>query len=669
MTKTAFPRAVKALLFAAGFTALFWPATFRAYERVSVTVQKGPAALAETPLRFAFEAAAPAGGPWVLALKLSGGNPSRRALDVSLGGTAVGTVDLRPGEIEREFALLVPAGALRSGRNELALGPGPPSLRVERITVKNFLGFSRGWLSFIVLPRTAEVGRGLPVPGAAALFLALGILFLLRPGSGRLKAARAYLAAASVFTGLVFGGALLYPLVGGPKLLFEGRSLWLFVVLLHAPVVLRGAAAAFGNLRVRLRTDRLAAAPLRGSTVCLALAVLALAFNAGFVKSVLRFHEGDYSGFLHIYPETLEKFVRLHFPGMADPLSGRLKTTIEEYDGQYFYFMAHDPFLSRFRRDPEKYRWFIDEPAYRCHRIGYPWLVRLLSLGRPETYPAVMTWLIAAAGAAGVFLLGRILLLLGRSPFWALLYPLVPGFHLSLYFSLPEPLAAAFLLGGSLFYLRRRTVPAAVCLGFSLLIRETGILLVAALAAFELVRKKDVGRSLILASAVLPLALWRGFVTLRLFPVYGWKTLWFGPGDITAPFVGIGRLVAEVVQGSYLYADLAVPTLAYAFLLVLIAAAAPWLAGRTGPWGLGLLLFSLLSLSLNLEKIWVHVDNAARGTHEAFVLVLLASAAVPAGRKAAVRIGLAAFFALVLAYDLFLARLSPHVQDALRLSF
>lgn len=663
--------AVSALLFAAAFTSLFWPASFRDFERLAVTVHKGPLALAAQPRVFAFERPGPdVRQPWVLALKLSGQNPRPSPLAVSVGGAPAGSVVLPQGGIDREFLLTLPAGLVRQGRNELTVGGGPASVRIERVTVKNVLGYSRGWVSFIVLPKEADVRRGLSWLSTAALFLALAALFFLSHRRSRPAAVRRYEVTAAVLTVLTFGAVLVAPLVGGPKAFFAARSMGFFVFALHGPLVLGGAVSAVRYLRPRLRTSVLSSRPLLGWAVCLALAAGALAFNLGFMRSVLETHGGNYSGFLHIYPETLEKFSRLYFPGRANPLSASLTATIQEYDGQYFYFMAFDPLLSRFRRDPEKYRWFIDEPAYRYHRVGFPLLVRLFSFGRPGSFPAAAVWLIVAAVAAGTFLLGRILLLLGQSPFWAALYPLIPGFHLSLYFGLPEPVAAAFLLAGAYFYLRRKAALAAMFLAGSLLIRETGILLVAALAAFELFRKKDVRRSLVLGCALLPLALWRGFVTLRLFPVYGWKTLWFGPGDITLPFLGIGRLIREVLKGTYLYADLGGSTVAYASLLVVLFAAAVWLARQRTAWGLGLLLFSLLSVSLNLEKIWLHVDNAARGTYEPFVLVLLAALAGPWGGKPRTKALLAGFFALVLAYDLFFARLSVHFGEAFgRLGF
>jgi hypothetical protein len=657
--------ALAALLFAAAFTTLFWPVSIRHFERLAVAVHKGPLSLGEEPRVFAFE---PPGSdvrqPWVLALKLSGRNPLPGRLAVSVGDAPAGVVDLPRGTFDREFLLALPAGLLRQGRNELALGSGPASVRVERVTVKNFLGFSRGWVSFIVLPEEAEVRPGLSWPATAALFLALAGFFFLGHGRSRRRAARRYEVAAAALTALVAGGASIAPLVGGPKVLFAAGSLGFFVLVLNGPLVFGGLAAALGYLRARLKTSVLSTRPLLGWAVCLALAAGALAFNLGFMRSVLRTHGGNYSGFLHIYPETLEKFGRLFFPGRANPLAASLVTTIQEYDGQYFYFMAFDPLLSRFRRDPEKYRWFIDEPAYRYHRVGFPLLVRLLSFGRPDRYPAVAVGIIVVAVAVGVLLLGRILLLLGQSPFWAALYPLIPGFHLSLYFGLPEPVAVAFLLAGVYFYLRRKMALAAAFLAGSLLIRETGLLLVAALAAFEFFKKKDLKRALILGAAVLPLALWRGFVTWRLFPVYGLKTLWFGPGDLTLPFLGLGRLVGEIFRGTYLYPDLGGSTIAYAALLAVLFAAACGLAKRETPWGLGLLLSSLLSVSLNLEKIWLHVDNAARGTYEPFVLLLLAALAGASGRKPRTKVLLAGFFALVLAYDLFFARLSAHVGEA-----
>ncbi len=47
------------------------------------------------------------------------------------------------------------------------------------------------------------------------------------------------------------------------------------------------------------------------------------------------------------------------------------------YDGQFYYMIAHDPFIIK------AIHRHLDIPAYRYQRIMYPWLVHIFSLGIP----------------------------------------------------------------------------------------------------------------------------------------------------------------------------------------------------------------------------------------------------------------------------------------------
>jgi hypothetical protein len=52
------------------------------------------------------------------------------------------------------------------------------------------------------------------------------------------------------------------------------------------------------------------------------------------------------------------------------------------YDGQWFFYISHDPFLRA--PDPES---FLDLPSYRYARILYPTLAWALALGQPAALP------------------------------------------------------------------------------------------------------------------------------------------------------------------------------------------------------------------------------------------------------------------------------------------
>ena len=64
------------------------------------------------------------------------------------------------------------------------------------------------------------------------------------------------------------------------------------------------------------------------------------------------------------------------------------------YDGQYYYYIAHDPFILGQSYD------HIDFPAYRYQRIIYPLAAWLLSFGHPPLIP----WMMVAVNLLGILL-------------------------------------------------------------------------------------------------------------------------------------------------------------------------------------------------------------------------------------------------------------------------
>jgi len=332
-----------------------------------------------------------------------------------------------------------------------------------------------------------------------------------------------------------------------------------------------------------------------------------------------------------------------------------LKTisAFENYDGQFNFFMAFDPFLSAYRDDPQTYFRFIDEPAYRCGRIGFPLLVKLFSLNDPVAFPKTIVWLILVSHIAGAFFLLKIVIHIGKNPLWTFLYLLVPGFYYSLDFGLPESFCTAFLLAGLYAYLKGRLAWAVAALAAAMLFRETSFFLVVVLAADEAFRKRRLPRAMAVASSAIPYLLWRVFLTYRLFPVYGWKAIVFSPGDFSPPFLGFFELWTRIGRGEYDPA--AVPTaFIYPALLVLIFAVAVYfLIQKRDVFSLSLFLYSLLSISLNYEKIWIGMSNGVRGTQEVFVFFILAFLCRAERAKPVVRYSLAVFWVEVFAFIFF----------------
>lgn len=73
------------------------------------------------------------------------------------------------------------------------------------------------------------------------------------------------------------------------------------------------------------------------------------------------------------------------------------------YDGQTYYYMAHDPFLQRRTLGP-----------FRYQRIGYPLLIWAVSLGRRDARPVAMVAINLLAVMAVAYLAGLIVVRFGR---------------------------------------------------------------------------------------------------------------------------------------------------------------------------------------------------------------------------------------------------------------
>lgn len=323
------------------------------------------------------------------------------------------------------------------------------------------------------------------------------------------------------------------------------------------------------------------------------------------------------------------------------------------YDAQFFYYIAYDPFLLRFKDEPRKYRVLTDEPRYRYERIAFPLLTKLVSLDRPEFYPQAMMVLILLSHFLGAFFLLKIVQFFGQSPFWALSYILVPGYQLSLARALPESLAMAFTLAGLYFYLKGKTLKPSFLFSISLLTRETAALAVFPLVLWEFFKKKNWRKALVLSLSFLPLIGWKFYLTIRLFDFCGWTTIFFGSDNLSFPFSGIIELYKRAFAQSF-SADLFPASVSYPILLTILFLFSLYLLWKKRDFlSLSLCLFSLISVSLSYLKVWVHIDNAVRTTFEPFLFLII----VFTSQKITLRKPFAwlmlCFFILVFVYDFY----------------
>jgi len=198
------------------------------------------------------------------------------------------------------------------------------------------------------------------------------------------------------------------------------------------------------------------------------------------------------------------------------------------YDGQFFFYLAHDPLL----RDPRPDE-FLDRPAYRYARILYPTVVWAVSLGRPDVIPWALLGVNLIAGLVGTALVVGVLNSLGKNRWLALAYAFSPPILIGLITDLAEPLACALIAGGIALHLRSRHGWAGTILAFATLAREVSLVIpltFAAHAAFHRAWREALGY---LLPSALPVA-WH----LLLWARFGVLPSIQSPPNFGAPFSG-----------------------------------------------------------------------------------------------------------------------------------
>ena len=141
------------------------------------------------------------------------------------------------------------------------------------------------------------------------------------------------------------------------------------------------------------------------------------------------------------------------------------------YDGQWFFYLAHDPLLRA--PNPETY---LDLPAYRYARILYPALAWALALGQPAAVPWSLLAVNLLAVVVGTLAAIDIVRQLGANRWLAVGYAFSPPVLFGVAASLAEPAALALVAAGVALALRGRHWPAGLAMTLAVLAREPSIL-------------------------------------------------------------------------------------------------------------------------------------------------------------------------------------------------
>jgi hypothetical protein len=341
------------------------------------------------------------------------------------------------------------------------------------------------------------------------------------------------------------------------------------------------------------------------------------------VRQELKRYGGNYSGFLRISREAFDTNPLIDERDQLRP--DLILVDNSGYDGQFMYYMAFDPWLLKFRRDPRRYRETVDAPPYRFGRMGFSLLTRLVARS-PSRYPETMIWLLIVTIGALACVLSLEAQNRELTPLVGAIVMLIPGFWTSLLSGLPEPLAAAAMVFGMLLWKHGRWVAAAWLLAASLLIRETGVIFVVCMVV-AVALTHGVKRALLIACLAFgPLVLWRSYIVFRLFPEWGAGVFSAGPADFDWPFAGVRELWVQISSGDYYngstqfaWAGRAYPVLLTAGLLLALVLA--W--NRPRALNIAAILYGVLAVCFNYPMVWVLVANAQRLTYELFVALAL----------------------------------------------
>jgi hypothetical protein len=259
--------------------------------------------------------------------------------------------------------------------------------------------------------------------------------------------------------------------------------------------------------------------------------IIAICYIA-FLVPLFRARNGDISRFVIAGGENVD--ASKVPPGLT------VIPNIGGYDGLAFYRLAINPFTRQ--RTAHGIR--LDNPAYRQQRIGYPFIVWILSLGRTAWIPWLLVAVNVIAAAVMAAFAGAFAKRFGQHALWGVIVPLYPGFVLTFARDLAEIVAAMFAMGAIWAIASRRNVTAAILLTCAVLTREPALMLAFALAgAWLLERLLRRERRIAAVTFALPIAvdsLWQIFLGLR----WGVTPLRSGTPAMAMPFVEFARFFA-----------------------------------------------------------------------------------------------------------------------------
>jgi hypothetical protein len=287
------------------------------------------------------------------------------------------------------------------------------------------------------------------------------------------------------------------------------------------------------------------------------------------------------------------------------------------YDGQGYYCLALDPFTA----EPSAGGVKMDSPSYRQQRIVYPLLVWLFSAAQPEYVPAVMILVNYVFLCGMAWLGGWYAKSFNVSALWGIIFPLYPGFLLTLARDLTEIVAAFFILASLVLLRKNKPVAAAALLSLGVLARETTLLVAlgSALAYCWNLFKRGTGNPVPWYFFSLPAFCYCAWQILLFFQ---WGVFPFASGvqNFGLPFAGVSRFIASLLPPASAAAGIYFLELLFIICCLFVAACTARSSAAEAHVKITWVLYGLLMVLLT-ELIWCDDWAFLRAFTECGVLI------------------------------------------------
>jgi len=270
------------------------------------------------------------------------------------------------------------------------------------------------------------------------------------------------------------------------------------------------------------------------------------------------------------------------------------------YDGQFYRYVALDPFWLDHRQDS------LDDVSRRYTRILVPLAAYVLALGNPNLIDFTYFLVIGALIFLGVFWLSRWAVYHGRHPAWGLAFAFLPSSVISATMMTVDVGVLALAMSFGYFMERRQYLSVYPLVLLAPLFSEAGALLLAGACLFLLIHKKW-RLCLLMGTAGLPALVWLIYVQTEIRATSGGSALpkWL----MEQPITGIFQTLVSIFDygtSAYLnkligvFDQVSLAAMILAFVLIGLAA----LKRPLSPIALTGSLFIALAIVVNNSYFW-----------------------------------------------------------------